>query len=547
MVLTGLLALSMLLGDAGPRQEHQHAGMGATQLGKVSFTNSCSEGAQPAFTRGVALLHSFEFGEAGQAFKETLAVDPTCAIADWGYALTRWGNPFAAGIKAPSLLEPGREAIQAAERTGHPTDRERAFIRAAALLFNDFETRGQRSRVLAYRDAMATVAAAYPDDPEASAFYALWLAAAADPADKTYADQLKAGAILERLSATQPEHPGLAHYIIHAYDVPPLAPRAIDAARRYAKIAPAAPHALHMPSHTFTRVGLWQESIDTNIASAAAAKRTGNTAEELHAMDYQIYAYLQTGQDAAAKGLVDALPEVGGRFDPTAVTGAAPGSAGVFAIAAIPARYALERRDWKGAAGLDLPPHSFPQTEAIRQFAKALGAARSGDPATARVSIAALEELRNRLATAGEPYWTEQVAIQGLEASAWLDLAEGRSAAALSAMREAADREDRTEKNAVTPGPLAPARELFGEMLLELKQPAGALAELRKTIQKEPNRFNGLYLAARAASAGGDGAAALDYYQKLLRVAEHGDTPGRPELVEARRAVTAAPRTARLP
>ena len=547
MALTSWLVLSMLLGGAGPRQEHQHAGTSSPQLGKVAFTNSCSAGAQPAFLRGIALLHSFEFGEAGQAFRETLAADPDCAIADWGYALTRWGNPFAAGIKTASLLGPGREAIVAAERTGHPTDRERAFIRAAALLFTDFETRDQRLRVLAYRDAMEKVAAAYPDDPEASTFYALSLAAAADPADKTYADQLKAGGILERLFVTQPEHPGLAHYIIHAYDFPPLALRAIDAARRYAKIAPDAPHALHMPSHTFTRVGLWQESIETNIASAAAAKRTGNAAEELHAMDYQIYAYLQTGQDAAARRLVDGLPDVARKFDPNAVTGAAPGSAGVFAIAAIPARYALERRDWKRAALLDVPAESFPQTQAIRHFARGVGAARSGDAAAARTAIAALDELRAKLAAAQESYWVEQVAIQRLEASAWLDLSQGRSADAVAAMREAAEREDRTEKNAVTPGPLAPARELLGDMLLELNRPTEALTELRKTIQKEPNRFNGLYLAARAATAAGDQPGALGYYRQLLRVAERGDTPGRQQLVEARRAVSAAPRTSRLP
>ncbi len=547
MGLTGWFVFAMLLGGCVPVQEHQHSGMGSPQLGTVAFANSCSAAAQTSFQRGMALLHSFEFGEAAQAFKDTLSADPGCAIADWGFALTRWGNPFAAGVKAPSLLQPGREAIQAAAKIGNPTGRERAFITAAALLFENFETRDQRSRVLAYRDSMASVAAAYPDDPEASIFYALSLAAAADPADKTYADQLKAGKILEPLFARQPDHPGLAHYIIHAYDVPPLAPRALDAARRYAKIAPAAPHALHMPSHTFTRVGLWQESIDTNIASASAARRTGNTAEELHAMDYQTYAYLQTGQDAAAKRLVDALPEVVSRFDPAAVTGAAPGSAGVFAIAAIPARYALERHDWKAAAGLDVPAGSFPQTAAIRQFAKALGAARSGDLTSARASIAALDELRSTLLKAGEAYWVEQVTIQKLGASAWLDLADRRSDSALASMREAADREDRTEKNAVTPGPLAPARELLGEMLLQQNQPAAALTELQKTILKEPNRFNGVWLAARAAAAAGDRAAARNYYRQLVRIAEHGDSPGRPELEEARRAVSAVPRSGRLP
>ena len=346
--------------------------------------------------------------------------------------------------------------------------------------------------------------------------------------------------MLEALFASHPDHPGLAHYIIHAYDVPPLADRALEAARRYATIAPSAPHALHMPSHTFTRVGAWQESIDANIASAAAARREGARAEELHAMDYMAYAYLQTGQDKAVQSLLDRIPEIAAAFDPNAVSGAAPGSAGVFALAAIPARWALERQDWKAAASLEPKPSRFPQAEAMTYFARALGAAHTGSLADARRMTAALEEIHDRLAASNEAYWAAQVAIEHDGAAAFLALAEGRTSEALSMMREAAAREDATEKNAVTPGPIAPARELLAEMLLELKQPAQALTEFQATLRKEPNRFRALYGAARAASLAGDRATARNYYSQLLKICERADSPGRPELAEARAFIAAS-------
>jgi hypothetical protein len=314
---------------------------------------------------------------------------------------------------------------------------------------------------------MQEVAAKYPEDHEAQIFYALAITASEDPADKTYAGRLKAGAILEKLFEEEPDHPGLAHYIIHTYDVPALAQRALVAARRYSEIAPDAPHALHMPSHTFSRTGYWQESIESNIAAAAAARREGQTAEELHSSDYEIYAYLQTGQDGAARRILDSLPEIASRFDPKAViSGAGAPSAGYFALAAIPARYALERRDWKQAAQLTVRETSFPYSDAMTWFARGLGAARIGQAPAANESAAALQQIRERLLEAGEDYWALQVQIQELGVRAWAALTEGKKEEALRQMKSAAKLEDATEKSAVMPGPLAPARELLGEMLL---------------------------------------------------------------------------------
>ena len=320
----------------------------------------------------------------------------------------------------------------------------------------------------------------------------------------------------------------------HNYDVPPLADRALEAAQRYSKIAPSAPHALHMPSHTFTRVGYWQESIDANIASAESARRGKATAEELHANDYQAYAYLQTAQDGAARKLLDSLPEIASRFDPTAVTGAAPPSAGFFALAAIPARYALERGAWNEAVALTPKRTAFPFTDAMTHFARALGAAHLRQTATIRESVDALQDIRDRLQQAREAYWAEQVEIQRLAASAWLAQAGGRTSDAIAQMRTAAEREDATEKNAMTPGPLAPARELLGEMLLGNGDAQAALKEFEATMKKEPNRFRAVAGAAKAAAAAGQRAKAAGYYAELLKICARADAGARPELAEAR-------------
>ena len=532
MHVTGVVILSALLAGQ-PAPQHEHGGPG--KLGTVHFSTSCAPATQPTFDRGIALLHSFDFGRAVDDFNATLAVDPGCAMAYWGIALSRWSNPFAAGIKPAAQIQQGREAVARASATGTPTERERGYIEAASKLFADAERGTQAARVAAYRDAMAALSAKYPEDTEAAIFYALALAFAASPEDKTFAEQLKAGAILDRLFAAQPDHPGLAHYIIHTYDLPPLAGRGLEAARRYARIAPAAPHALHMPSHTFTRVGYWQESVDANVAAAKSARAERATSEELHASDYQVYAYLQMGRDRAAAQLAASLPEMASRFDPQNVSAGAPPAAGFFALAAIPARYALERGAWAEASKLELFKGPLAWGDAMTWFARALGFARSNDAVAARASVDTLKRLQERLVAEGERYWAEQVEIQRRGASAWASMAEGRASDALAEMRSAADREDLTEKNAVTPGPLAPARELLGDMLLAMREPAQALAEYEAALKKEPNRFRTVYGAGHAAVLAGNRAKAREYFQQLVKVAAQADKPERPEIVEARR------------
>jgi len=517
--IAGALVAMMLLATGTAAQEHAHPAVAPERLGTVTFATSCAADVAPDFNRAVALLHSFEFGASIRAFNAVAARDTTCAMAHWGLALSHWGNPMAPGLRGPALLQRGRDAAQTAARLGPAAgERERLYISAVGQLFADYETRGQSERVEAYEKAMRDVVARQPGDTEAKIFHALALAASAPPTDKTYARQLEAGAILESILATQPEHPGIAHYIIHSYDYPPLAGRAATAARRYAEIAPSAAHALHMPSHTFTRVGMWHESVNTNLRSMDVAKRDRSWAEVLHAADYAVYAYLQVRNDSAARTVLAELPVMAAQFDPNAVTGAAPGWAGLFALAAIPARYALERGAWREAAELQPKSTAFPHTEALTWFARALGAAHIGDAARMRESIDSLGAFSERLTAKGEPYWAEQVAIQQLGAQAWLDHSEGRSDDALKRMREAVDREDATEKSAVTPGPLAPARELLGDMLLMRNRPTEALAEYRKAMEREPNRYRTLDGARKAAIAAGDQSAAAGYAEQLARL-----------------------------
>jgi hypothetical protein len=516
--------------------EHQH-GTGE-KLGSVRFTTSCNGAAQNDVNRAVALLHSFQFSRAIDDFNVALAEDGTCAIAYWGIALSDWGNPFAPGIIDKRLLQLGRESAERGEQMGAKTERERAYLTAVSDLYRSFETTPQQARWLAYRNAMKDVAAKYPEDHEAEIFYALALAVAADPGDKTYTDQLNAGAILEKLFEEEPTHPGLAHYIIHAYDVPALAGRALIAARRYSAIAPDAPHALHMPSHTFTRLGYWQASIDSNVAAAAAARRQGQTAEELHASDYETYAYLQTGQDQAAGRIVRSVPEMASRFDPKAMLiGAGPPSAGYFALAAIPARYALERRDWQGAEDLTVRETPFPFTDAVTWFARGLGAARLGHTAAADEASMALKLIQERLFRANELYWARQVEIQALAVAAWSALATGAKEQAVRQMEAAAEMEDGTEKSVVTPGSLSPPRELLGEMLLAMNEPTKALQQFEVMLKKEPRRFNSLYGAAHAAQLSGSRGTSQKYFRELLTVCARSDKPGRSELKEAERAI----------
>ena len=496
--------------------QHEAHGGGAlseAQVGTVNFQTTCSPAVKTDMNRAVALLHSFWFPEARQMFEAIAAKDPGCAIAHWGVALTYWGNPFG-GLRSPQVIAQAQAAIAKGQSAGSPTRREKGYIDAVAAMVASDDVTTQRARVLAYEVSMGQIAKDNPDDIEARIFWALAVAQTATPTDKTYAANLRAAELLEPMFKKMPEHPGLAHYIIHAYDAPPLAPRGLDAANRYASIAPVVPHALHMPSHTFTRVGYWQQSIDTNRKSAEAARKAGGLAgggEELHALDYQTYAYLQLAEDASARAVRDhaATFESGSVGGPYA-----------FALAAIPARYALEREAWAEAAALTpKAAPAAPYTEAITHFAKAIGAARSGSPDAATPSIERLAAIKQLLVAAKDPYWAEQVDIQRRVAEAWQVFARGDKAKGLELLRAAADAEDLTDKAAVTPGPIAPARELLGFMLLENGQAKEAQAEFQATMKKEPGRFLGLYGAARAAEAAGNKDAANALYRKLLEQA----------------------------
>jgi hypothetical protein len=480
---------SLGLSAAGIKaQEHEHAAQ-PEKLGTVHFATSCNPAVQPQFDRAVALLHSFEFGASIRGFNDVLATDSTCAMAYWGLALSRWGNPMAAGNRAPALLQQGGQwAANGVRLAAQATHRERDYLNAVSQLYDNYQQRDQRTRVDAYARAMDSVSLRQSADTEAKILYAISLVAAASPTDKTYANQLKAGGILESLWAKQPNHPGLAHYIIHTYDYPPLANKARAAAARYAAIAPSAAHAQHMPSHTFTRVGMWKESVDANERSSEIALESGSIAEALHASDYEMYAYLQLGDTVHAKAVLDRLPALAMKFDPKAITGAAPPLAGFFALAAIPARWALERGAWSEAAALTPKPTDYPYVEAMTYFARAIGASHTGDVELAKASLDSLAAIQQRLTVDKEPYWSEQVAIQKLGAQAWLELARHHNEDALRDMREAATREDATDKSAVTPGPLAPARELLGDMLVALGRRGEAAAEYRAALTREPNR-----------------------------------------------------------
>ena len=494
---TALLLLACASRATTQTPAHSHAA--TEKLGTVHFGVSCNPRVAAQFDRSVALLHSFEFGEAITGFEQVLATDSTCTMAHWGIALSRWGNPMAAGNRSTAQLSAGLQSVTAARRlAAHATDRERGYIDAVARLYDGFDHTSQSERVLGYERAMSDLVARQPADTEARIFHAIALVAAASPTDKTYSNQKEAGRILEALWRKNPDHPGLAHYIIHTYDYPALASQASRAAMQYATIAPAAAHAQHMPSHIFTRMGRWNESIATNKRSMEIAERAGSIAEALHAADYAEYAYLQLGNDSAAKRIVDELPSLAARFDVNAITGAAPGSAGVFALAAIPARYALERNAWSEAAALQPHPSGFPWTEAMTYFARSLGASHIRDFATAEASIDSLASIRDRLSAIGESYWSEQVAIQALGARAWLAFYRGSADSAEALMRQAVGREDATEKNAVTPGPLAPAREMLADMLMERNRHREALAEYRKALEKEPGRRRALAGLQRA-------------------------------------------------
>jgi hypothetical protein len=533
--VVSVLLIALLL--ASPVATPSRAAEGE-KFGSVDFATSCSAAAQPPFKVGVALLHSFALDHAIKWFTEAAQIDPACAIAHWGIAMAWLGNPLAAP-PSPRGLKEGWAAVERAKAAGAKTQRERDYIAAIETLYKDADKVDHKTRTLAYAKAMEELAQRYPDDREAAVFYALALNITLNPADKTYANQLKAAAILEKVFAAEPNHPGVAHYLIHSYDFPPIASKGLSAARRYAGIAPAAPHAQHMPSHIFTRVGAWQESIDANRASAkaAAASVADNqyqfglrSYEALHAYDYMMYAYLQLARDRDAKSLME---EVGATRKLNV-----DHFAGAFALAAIPARFRLERGLWAEAATLavtpsDVPWDKFAQAESIIWFARGIGAARSGDIASAQKSLTRLEALRDVLTQAKNAYWAQQSEIQRRAVAAWTAMAEGKKEEAVTLMRSSADLEDSTEKHPVTPGAIKPARELLGEMLLGVGQPGEALKEFEASQRTEPDRFNGIYGAARAAELAGDRDKARAHYARLVSLAAQADTE-RPELQQAK-------------
>ena len=503
--------------------EHAHP-EGEEEIGSVHFPTSCNEAAQARFDRGVAKLHSFWFPSASEEFAAAAAADPACAMAHWGTAMTLWGNPMARVAPSEDHTAQAVAAVTRAEAlAADATPRERAYVEAVAALYRDHESVGFFDRMRAHEEALKAVVDANPDDTEAAIFHARMMVANADPADLTFARQQAAAEILLPLFEAQPQHPGLAHYIIHAFDAPPIAGSGLEAARRYAEIAPDAPHALHMPSHIFTRLGYWDESIETNRRSAEASP-----SDNVHAKDYMVYAYLQQGRDAAARAVVEGLappddPYYGGLLG--------------FNALAMPARLALEVGDWAAAATLPSPEKGGPAfAEAVPRFARAVGAARNGRPEMAQSDIDALEVLESDLAEAGEADWAVRVGAQRLAAEAWTEWAEGDRESALDTARRAAELEETVEKHPVTPGPLLPARELYADMLLESGDAAGAQAAYEATLVREPRRARALYGAGRAAELAGDTEAASRHAAALLELMDRAD-PDRPEPAWARKVV----------
>jgi tetratricopeptide (TPR) repeat protein len=507
------------------------------RLGEVDFPISCSPAAQQQFNRAVAMQHSFFFPETVKAFSAIAEKEPSCAMAYWGIAISQRPNPLV-GPFPGDVLKRGWEAIEKARAASQKTGREIAWIEALAAYYQDYANVPQQRRTANYEAAMARLWARDPDDAEAAIFYALALNEAADPADKTYAKQLKAADILEKLESKYTNHPGIAHYIIHSYDYPELAMRGVLAAARCARLAPSAPHALHMPSHIYSTLGMWQEVISSDRAAdeetiaytaridPQAAADPAKNPGRYHFLDFLTNGYLQLGQDQQAKRIVDARNSVaeypaGFRYS------------GHTAFAAIPVRYAFERADWVEAAALAIPKTPFAQAEAIAWFGRAIGAARSGDLTRAKEAIDQLRVLKDRLAKANDAYWTGQVAIQEQAAGAWLALAEDRKGDAIAAMRQAADLEDRSGKHVAMENRLSPIRELLGELLLEANEPAQALKEFETSLRNNPNRYRSFAGAAKAAERAGDRAQAKSYYEKLVALAAQADG-GRPDLVAAK-------------
>jgi tetratricopeptide (TPR) repeat protein len=530
-----MATVAALLGLSVARAETAGTQASGTKVSEVDFPVSCGASAQKKFNQAVWILHSFWYDEVVKAFTAVTEVEPSCAMGYWGIAMSYWYPlwypPNAAALKA------GSDAVEKAAATQPKTDRERDYIAAIAAFYRDNDKIDHRTRAVAYEKAMEQVHLRYPDDREGGVFYALALVATAPPTEKSYANQRKAAAILEKVRAELPNHPGVAHYLIHANDSPELAEDGLTAALCYADIAPAVPHALHMPSHIFTRLGMWRQSIDANRASQAAAlayvrEELGPDAfdaETVHSMDYLEYAYLQVGQDREAKGVVEQLQSFGRAKGPNLPM--------AYAIAAIPARFAVERRNWADAASLTAPAmpfpwERFPWAEAMISYTRALGMARTGDITGAETEVAKLQSLKQKLDQAKDDYWAKQVEVQRLGASGVLAHARGEDKQAVELVRAAADLDATMDKHPATPAEVLPARELLADLLLELNDPAAALKEYELSLQVDRNRFRSILGVARAAKQTGDTPKARQAYEKLVKLAS-ADTD-RPELAEAK-------------
>ncbi len=533
------LAVAMLawFSSLDSQVKHGHSKGELEEVGEVHFSISSDRPeTQEEFNRATAMLYSFAYPQARKAFYDLTMRDPKCAMAYWGIAMSYF-HPIWQEVPTPEDVKTSLKAIRNAKYVGIKTNREKDYIASIEAFYMESDSIDYPTRVLNYEKAMEQMVLRYPDDDEAKVLYALVLDATALKTDKTYAKQKKAGELLLKVFAKQPNHPGIVHYIIHAYDYPPLAELGLNAARKYAKIAPSVPHALHMPSHIFVRLGLWEDNIATNIASANAGLELARTADPanssfdaLHAWDYMTYGYLQLAQDKKAKEVVEMAGGVL-KIDRS-------NFAAAYALAAIPARYALERKDWSAVASLSLHPENFPWDRfpmfaSLTYFAKALGAARGGNVAAAHVNIEKLRSLHQRTLEAKDNYWANQVEILVQSATAWALLAEGKNDEAVKMMRSAADMEDASDKNPVTPGSLVPQRELLGDLLLESKNPQLALAEFEASLAIAKNRYNSIAGAAKAAEQSGNREKAKSYYLKLVELCAKSDTQ-RPDVEKAK-------------
>jgi tetratricopeptide (TPR) repeat protein len=503
LLITVFICASASVNTAANEPVHSHPP--PDKLGTVHFDTSCAAAVQSQFDHAVALLHSFAYDAAAREFHEIAAGDSGCAMAHWGVAMSAfhqlWSPP---GAKA---LDLGREELLAARQSNARTERERELIAAAAVYFSDSDPGHHATRAKDYERAMQSVARHFPSDDEVQVFYALALIATAPPTDRSHANQKRAAAILEPIYHRQPDHPGAAHYLIHAYDSTELAALGLPAARAYAKIAPSAPHALHMPSHIFTRLGLWDDSIQSNEAARRVAHAQSDIGEELHAMDYLTYAYLQRGRAADAERVVEQLRAMGPMLGNDSKVG--------YAATAMPVRLAIERRRWNDAAALEPLPGSVPRIAAIAYWARAVGNSRSGHADLASADVARIDACQAESRSHGDDYWASQTGVLSKEARAWSANAMGHADEAVSLLRAAADAEDSLEKLPVTPGPIVPAREQLGELLLDLHRPDEALRELTRALQDAPARRAGLEAAVRAAEGAGNPAAAATF-RKLL-------------------------------